>query len=455
MNWKRWKLSTTRIIALGFLIGILIGSVLLSLPFASRDGQALPYMDALFVATSALCVTGLSTVTLVEQFTVFGQLVILMLIQFGGLGIVTFTTTVLLLLGKKIALSDRLLIQDAYNLDTLDGLVKMTVRIVKGAFFVELVGAILYAFVFVPKYDFVKGCYYALFHAVSAFCNAGMDLLGDSSLLGYQTHLFMNMTTMVLVILGGIGFPVWWDMLAVGKKVCKKEIPVRQFWQRLSLHTKLVITMTVCLLVGGALLVLLFEYNNPATLAPLSFGEKVLASLFQSVTVRSAGFATIVQENFTDATSFFLIPFMFIGGSPMGTAGGIKTVTIALILLSTLSLIQGKQNMEAFGRQISEKYLRRGLAVIIVSFLVFLGSTILLFYSEQKDFLTTIYDAAAAFTTVGLARSNMAELSCMGRWVIIVSMYLGRVEPITLALALNGKKHRKSGTLPEGKILIG
>ena len=455
MNWKRWKLSTTRIIALGFLIGILVGSILLSLPFASRNGQTLQYKDALFMATSALCVTGLSTVTIAEQFTLFGQVVILVLIQFGGLGIVTFTTTGLLLLGKKIALSDRLLIQDAYNLDTLEGLVKMTVRIVKGTFFVEFAGAVLYAFVFVPEYGFGTGCYYAVFHSVSAFCNAGMDLLGDSSLIRYQTHFFMNVTTMLLVVLGGIGFPVWWDMLSVGKRVCRKEIRARQFWRKLSLHTKLVVSMTSCLLVGGTLLVFAFEYNNSATLAPLSFGEKMLVSLFQSVTTRSAGFATVPQENFTDATAFFLLPMMFIGGSPMGTAGGIKTMTVALILLSTLSLIRGKKEIEAFGRQISEKYLRRGLAVVIVSFIGFMGSMLLLFYSEQKDFLTTVYDAAAAFTTVGLSRSNMAEVSDMGRWILIVSMYLGRVEPITLALALNGKKQKNNGTLPEGKILIG
>ena len=455
MNWKRWKLSTTRIIALGFLIGIILGSILLSLPIASRNGQALAYMDALFVATSALCVTGLSTVTLVEQFTVFGQLVILVLIQFGGLGIVTFTTTVLLLLRKKIALSDRLLIQDAYNLDTLDGLVKLTIRIVKGTFLVEFAGAVLYAFVFIPKYDFVKGCYYALFHAVSAFCNAGMDLLGESSLIGYQTHVLMNVTTMLLIVLGGIGFPVWWDVLGMGKRVYNKEIKPHQFWQRLSLHTKLVIWMSSCLILVGAMVVFIFEYHNPATIASLSFGDKVLVSLFQSVTTRTAGFVTVPQENLRDATAFFSLLLMFVGGSPSSTAGGVKTVTIILILLSTISLVRGKKDIEAFGRKIPKNYLRRGLAVIIVSFSCLVLNTMLLLYSDQKDLLTTIYETTSAIATVGLTRNMTAGLSAMGKWIIIISMYLGRIGPITMALAFNAKKQRNSGTLPDGKILVG
>lgn len=455
MNWKRWKLSTTRIIALGFLIGIILGSILLSLPIASRNGQALAYMDALFVATSALCVTGLSTVTLVEQFTVFGQLVILVLIQFGGLGIVTFTTTVLLLLRKRIALSDRLLIQDAYNLDTLDGLVKLTIRIVKGTLLVEFAGAILYTFVFIPKYGFGKGCYYALFHAVSAFCNAGMDLLGDSSLIGYQTHVLMNVTTILLIVLGGIGFPVWWDVLGTGKRVWNKEIKPHQFWQRLSLHTKLVIWMSSCLILVGTVVVFVFEYRNPATIANLSFGDKVLVSLFQSVTTRTAGFMTVPQESLKDATAFFSLLLMFVGGSPSSTAGGVKTVTVALILLSTISLVREKKDIEAFGRKIPANYLRRGLAVIIVSFSCLVINTILLLYSEQKDLLTTIYETTSAFATVGLTRNMTAGLSVMGKWIVIVSMYLGRIGPITMALAFNAKKHRNSGTLPEGKILVG
>ena len=455
MNWKKWKLSTTRMIALGFFIGIIIGSVLLSLPIASRDGQAMPYMDALFVATSALCVTGLTTVTLVEQFTLFGQIVILILIQFGGLGIVTFTTTICLILRKKIELSDRLLIQDAYNLDTLDGLVRMTKRIIKGTFLVELCGAISYAFIFIPEYGALKGAYYAVFHAVSAFCNAGMDLLGGNSLVCYQTHLLMNLTTMLLIIVGGIGFPVWWDVLRVCSLTRKKEIRPEHFFRRLSLHTKLVITMTLSLIVTGTLLVFVFEYNNPATLAELSFGEKVQASVFQSVTTRTAGFATIPQENFRDATAFFSLLLMFVGGSPSSTAGGVKTVTVALILLSTLSLVRGKRDMEAFGRHISENYLRRGLAVIMVSFLSLVVSTILLLYSEQKDLLTTIYETTSAFATVGLTRNMTAGLSLLGKGIIIISMYLGRIGPITMALAFNAKRHRNSGTLPDGKILVG
>ena len=455
MKWKRLKLSTTRIIALGFLIGILIGSILLYLPISSKNGNPLSYIDALFVATSAICVTGLSTVTLVEQFTVFGQIVILLLIQFGGLGIVTFTTTVLLLLKKRIGFSDRMLIQDAYNLDTLDGLVKLTIKILKGTFIVEGVGAFFYLFLFVPQYDIIKGVYYSIFHSISAFCNAGMDLLGSTSLIAYQTNTYMNIVTMSLIVVGGIGFPVWWDLLLVGSKALKKEIKWRLCWRKFSLHTKLVLTTTLYLIVIGTVLVFIFEYHNPNTMASFSFGEKIMASLFQSVTTRTAGFATIPQENFTEATSFLSLLLMFIGGSPSSTAGGIKTVTIALILLSTRSLVFGKKDIEVFGRYISENYLRRGLAILMVSFSCLVISTMLLSYVEQKDMLTVLYETTSAFATVGLTRGLTTTLSEVGKGIVIFSMYLGRIGPITLALAFNTKKHRNEGRLPEGKILIG
>ena len=238
------KMTTTRIIALGFLAGILLGSFLLWLPCSSKPGETISYVDALFVATTSLCVTGLTPVVMAEQWSLFGQFIILLLVQFGGLGVVTFTTTVLLILGKRITLSERILIQDAYNLDSISGVVRLTMRIIKGTLLVEACGAVLYSFVFIPEYGILEGIWKSVFHAVSAFCNAGLDTVGASGFIIYQTNVLINIATMLLIIFGGIGFPVWWDVLQIGKAVMKKEIAFRDSFRKLAVHSKIVLSAT-------------------------------------------------------------------------------------------------------------------------------------------------------------------------------------------------------------------
>lgn len=449
------KMTTTRIIVLGFLIGIIFGGFLLWLPVSSKAGQDISFLDALFVATTSLCVTGLTPVVMAEQWNYFGQTVILLLMQFGGLGVITFTTTVLLLLGKRITLKERMLIQDSYNLDSIAGVVKLTKRIVKGTLFVEAGGAVLYSFVFIPQYGVADGIWKSVFHAVSAFCNAGLDLVGNNSLIVFQTNVIINVTTMLLIVLGGLGFPVWWDVLEVIRRAKRKEILWRDLFCKLSVHSKLVLFMTGVLIFGGGLLILLFEYHNQNTIGTLSFGNKVMASLFESVTLRTAGFQTIPQEGLTEASTLLALIVMFIGGSPSGTAGGVKTVTMLILILSMLAAIKGTDEVRAFHRKISDNYVRRAVAVIVVFFVALIAVAMALFITEDGSFIDILFEATSAMATVGLTRGFTGTLSVSGKWIIILAMYLGRLGPITMALAFNAKKYEGKKTYAEGKVIIG
>ncbi|MDD5935848.1 MAG: TrkH family potassium uptake protein [Clostridiales bacterium] len=455
MSHVKKSFSTTRVIAFGFLGGILLGTLLLSLPIATKSGEVTPFTDALFTATTSICVTGLTTVTTVTHWSLFGQIVILLLIQFGGLGIVTFTTTIYLLLGKRVKLSDRLLIQNAYNLDTLSGLVKLTKKIIKCTLIVEGVGALVYMIQFIPEFNFFRGIWYSIFHSVSAFCNAGIDLIGDSSFVPYRENVLININTMILIILGGIGFPVWWDVIGVGKMIARKEEKRRRFFRKLSLHSKIAISFTLILIVLGTVLTLLLEYHNPNTIGNVSFGNKLMASTFQSVTTRTAGFATIPQQNFQTSSSVMYLVWMFIGGSPSGTAGGVKTVTMALILVSTICIVKGQKDIEIFRRKVSEQYLKKGLAVVVVSFSALLVMTCALAAVQESAFIDTLYETTSAIATVGLSRGFTGSLTTIGKLLIIVTMYLGRIGPITMALAFNIKRKVGDKSLPEGKILVG
>jgi trk system potassium uptake protein TrkH len=449
------RFSTTRMIAFGFLCAIVLGSLLLMLPIASKTGEVTSLVDAFFTATTSICVTGLTTVVTAEHWSMFGQIIILLLIQFGGLGVVTFTTTIFLILGKRIKLSDRLVIQDAYNIDTLSGIVRLTKRIIKAALIVEGLGAGFYACQFIPEFGLLRGIWYSVFHAVSAFCNAGIDLIGADGFVPYRDNIVINITTMALIILGGLGFPVWWDVVNLVKRSIKKEFRLRTFFRRLSLHSKIVLTFTLILIVCGAAFTMLMEYNNPNTLGGMHFGNKVMASTFQSITTRTAGFATIPQQYFQPSTSIIYILCMFIGGSPSGTAGGVKTVTMAVILISTVSIVKGKKHIEVFRRSISEQYLRKGLAVIVVSFSVLFVMTVTLAAVQGSDFLDTLYETTSALATVGLSRNFTGSLTTIGKIIIMITMYLGRIGPITMMLAFNVKKHGGEKSLPEGKILVG
>ena len=428
-------LSTTQIILLSFLGVILIGSVLLSLPVSSAGGRAVPYIDALFTATTATCVTGLVTVSTAATWSVFGQAVILLLIQIGGLGIITFMTAVMLLFNRKIGISDRLLIQDAFNLSTLSGIVAFVKKVLIGTLTVESIGACFYMTVFVPQFG-ARGIWVSVFNSVSAFCNAGMDIIGENSLCDYSGNALITLTTAALIILGGLGYIVWWDVSRVIKN--RKQNGGR-FFKSLTLHSKIVLISTAFLLITGTALTLCFEYNNPLTLEGLLLSDKIQAAFFQSVTTRTAGFASLPQENLTNPTAILSLLLMFIGGSPVGTAGGIKTVTAAVLLSITVSLISGKNSVSLFGRTISKQSVYKAVAVTVMSFSVMFVSTLLLSAVTNAPALDILFETVSAAATVGLSRSLTGALNLLGKLIIIFTMYFGRVGPISIAIAFGGK----------------
>lgn len=454
---KSFELRTTQVIALGFVILILTGSVLLSLPFASADGRATPYIDALFTATTSSCVTGLVTVVTGQHWSLFGQAVILVMIQLGGLGVVSFTTLLLMIAGKRIQLKQRMLIQEAYGFDTLTGMVRMVRKMIWGTLIVEAVGAVLYMFVYIPRYGLAKGIWVAVFTAVSAFCNAGMDLMGADSMMAYVSHPLMNLVTMALIVIGGLGFFVWWDLLAAARRVFRQKMSLRQSVRRMSLHSKLVLCVTVALIFGGGVVFFILEHNNPATMGNLTLGGKIWASIFQSVTLRTAGFASIDQGELRTGSLLLGCVLMFIGGSPGGTAGGVKTVTVTLLACAVLAIVNGHEDVELGHRRVKMENVMKGICVILLQVFFLVISTFALCCIESDiPFIQIMYETFSALGTVGLTMGITEGLSVAGRLVLIASMYFGRLGPITMAMIMNvnGNKKKIHRRLPDGKVFI-
>ena len=441
---KKFTLSTTQIILLSFLVTILVGSGLLALPISSASGKPVPYIDALFMATSSTCVTGLVTLSTVSTWSVFGQIVILILIQIGGLGIITIMSGLLLLLNKKMGISDHLLIQDAFNLNTMLGLTKFVKNVLLGTLVIEGIGAILYMFVFIPEFG-AKGIWISVFNSVSAFCNAGIDIIAENSLCNYVTDPLINIVTSSLIILGGLGYVVWWDVLRVFKSRTLKN---RKIFRHLTLHSKIAITATAGLILVGAILIFIFEYANPLTIGNMSLFDKIQVSFFQSITTRTAGFATIPQENLTNASATVSIILMLIGGSPVGTAGGMKTVTVAILICSAFATIRNKNSATLFGRRISDSSEKKAVAVVIMFMIICITSTLLLISTSNATVLDALYETVSATATVGLSRNLTATLNTLGKSIIIVTMYFGRVGPISLAVAF-GYKNKNQNVISE------
>ena len=450
------NISASRIILLGFLSVIFIGSILLSLPIATKSGEATPYVDALFTATTSVCVTGLVTVNTLAHWSFFGHIVILLLIQFGGLGFVAVMTAMILALGKKVSLKERILIQEAYSFNKLSGMVNFIKKVLIGTLTVEAIGAIFYMFQFIPELGVVRGIWVSIFNAISAFCNAGIDIIGEYSLVPYVHNPLINIVTMVLIVSGGIGFTVWWDLIRVGKLVKEKKIPLKKMLSRLTLHSKIVLTTTISLIIGGAIFIFVLEYNNTGTIGTFSFLDKIQASFFQSVTLRTAGFATLPQENLRDDTSLICIILMFIGGSPVGTAGGIKTVTIAVLFATVMSVVRGSKSVVIYNRRVSGEIVKKSLAIICITLFLLLSATIILNITEARaDFMTCFYEVASALGTVGLSKNLTPYLTTIGKIIIICTMYMGRVGPITMAVGFHVKNKKTLVEFPEEDLLVG
>ena len=441
---KRIKFTTTQIILLSFLLVILIGSVLLALPISSTNGIAVPYIDALFTATTSTCVTGLVTLPTSSTWSVFGQIVILILIQVGGLGVITIMTGLMLLLNRKLGISDRLLIQDAFNLNTMSGLVKFVKNVLFGTLIIEGIGAVLYMFVFVPEFG-AKGIWISVFNSISAFCNAGIDIIAENSLCDYATNPLINLVTSTLIILGGLGYIVWWDVLRVVKSRSPKN---RKIFRHLTLHSKIAITVTASLILAGAILIFIFEYANPLTIGEMNLFDKIQVSFFQSVTTRTAGFASVPQENLTNASAAISLLLMMIGGSPVGTAGGMKTVTLAVLICSAFATVRNKNSATLFGRRISDDLVKKAVAVVVMFLTICATSTVFILATSNASAIDVVYETVSATATVGLSRNFTATLNAFGKLIIIVTMYLGRVGPISLAVAL-GRKNESQNVISE------
>ncbi len=433
---SRIQISTTQIIMLSFLLTIFVGSILLSLPISSASGEPIAYIDALFTATTATCVTGLVTLPTFSAFSTFGHVVILLLIQIGGLGVITVMSAIMIMLHRRIGLGDSVLIQDAFNINTLSGLVGFIKKVIAGTFIVEAVGALFYMIVFVPEFG-LRGIWISVFTSVSAFCNAGIDIISENSLCAYATNPVINAVTSLLIILGGLGYIVWWDIIRVVKKIRRQGIKA---FAHLTLHTKVVLSSTFVLIFAGALLIFAFERENPLTVGTYSLAEKLQASLFQSVTTRTAGFAAIDQQHLTNGTSIVSMLLMFIGGSPAGTAGGIKTVTFTVLVASAISSIKNREETTLFNRSIRRQAVSRALAVATMSSAIMLASTLLLSAVTDASALDIFYETVSATATVGLTRGLTSQLNTWGKLIITATMYLGRIGPISLAVAFNVRK---------------
>ncbi|MGG4266214.1 TrkH family potassium uptake protein [Peribacillus simplex] len=434
-----------KILVLGFATLILIGAYLLTLPISTANGNGLPFLDALFTSTSATCVTGLVVVDTGTTFTTFGELVILTLIQIGGLGFMAFATFFFFLLGKRVSLKGRLLLQESLNNLSMAGVVKLVKRILIFTTIFEGLGALILSIRFSFDMPIGKAIYYGVFHAISNFNNAGFDLMGGfRSLTPYASDPFITLTVAFLITFGGIGF------------IVMNELYEYRNTKRLSIHTKVVLVTSLTLTIAGAILIFLFEYGNAKTLQPLSFMGKTLASLFQSVSPRTAGSNTLNIPDLTHPTVLLIIFLMFIGASPGSTGGGIKTTTFATLIGTVWSQIKGKDDVVFFRHRIVSETIFKALSVTFMGVTIVSTITILLTITESgSDFLMVLFEATSAFATVGLSMGLTPELSPVGRMLIIFTMFAGRVGPLTFAFAIAMRRKPDSFRRPKGKIMIG
>lgn len=458
MDKEKFQLNikSAQIIPLGFLFMILIGTLLLMLPISTVSGESTSFLTALFTATTSVCVTGLVVVDTYAHWSLFGQVIILILIQLGGFGIVTVYSSFMLAAGRKISFRDRLLIKDAFNLDSNLGLIRFLMGVLKGTFLVEGLGACFYMIDFIPRFGVAKGIWYSVFTSISAFCNAGIDTLGPDSLISYQSNPFILIVTMGLIILGGLGYVVWFDLKLTLATTRQAKKGISFYFKRLGEHTKLVLALTLFLIFSGAVLVFALEYNNPDTIGNMGLGGKIINSIFQSVTFRTAGFAAVPQDGLSDATAIMGCIYMFIGGSPVGTAGGVKTVTLFLVFLNTLSFINNDEESVVFKRTVSKDLIRKASAIVSVSFIITFVFIVLLLATNDVSTTDAIYEVTSATATVGLSRALTPSLNEIGRVIIIFAMFLGRIGPISMAIFFSTNHPDKLKVKhAEGKYIVG
>ncbi|WP_430603814.1 trk system potassium uptake protein [Enterococcus sp. DIV0724b] len=442
------RLSAVQVLALGFIVLIFIGGALLSLPLFSRSGNATPFIDALFTSVSAVCVTGLTTVNTALHWNAYGQLIIMILIEIGGLGFMTMPVLLYFILRKKITLSTRILLREALNLDDMSGAFRLMIYVVKLAAIIQIVGAILLSIQFVPEFGWRKGLFFGLFHSISSFCNAGFDLLGDS-LTPYQTNPFVLLVIGGLIISGGLGFIVWQDLLQLKKK------------RRFSLHTKIALITTFSLLVGGFILFFVTEHNASDLTAGTNFFDRLANTFFMSVTPRTAGYYSIDYMQMTNAGLITTIFLMYVGGTPGSTAGGLKTTTFAVLVIQIVSIFKGRTRAEFQGRTIRNSTVFRALTLFFITLTLCVFSIMLLTITENIPESSGIeyvaFEVFSAFGTVGLTMGLTPELSVLGKVIIMLLMYIGRVGIYTVGFSLltRGQKQQAKYKYPDESVMIG
>lgn len=439
---KKKRISSFRIIILGFSAVILLGSLLLMLPFSSQSGQVTPFSDALFTATSAVCVTGLIVHDTATYWSSFGQGVILLLIQIGGMGVITVGASMVLISGKKIGLKQRSTMQESIAAPQVGGIVRMTEFVVKTTLLIELVGAVLLSPVFIKEFGILKGIWYSVFHSVSAFCNAGFDLFGVkeqfSSLTSYSMNPLVNIVIMLLLVTGGIGFLTWDD-------IKKKKYHLRKY----RMQSKVILTVSGILIIVPAILFFLFEFGNK----PL--GERIWVSLFQSVTTRTAGFNTADLTLMSEAGKMMMIVLMLIGGSPGSTAGGMKTTTVAVLFSSVLSVFRKEENSHFFARRIPDDTVKNAAAIFLLYIALFLSGGMIISFSENIPLVTALFETSSAIGTVGLTLGITPSLGIASRMILIFLMFMGRVGGLTFVYAAVSEKHSGGAKYPQEKITVG
>lgn len=443
---KNW--NPTRLIVVGFAVVILLGTILLHLPVSARNGQTTPWLTCLFTATSATCVTGLVQVDTFLHWNGFGQAVILLLLQLGGLGFVSMLSLISFLMGSRIGLSQRLMMASALNLPSTAGAVRVVRHALIGTFLIEGVGALALSTRFIPLFGWGKGVWFSLFHSVSAFCNGGFDLMGEysgaySSLAAFRGDPVVLLTIMVLIIVGGLGFFVW------------EELWEKRCWKALSLYSKLVLGITGGLVLFGTVFFLCLEGENPATLGTMSAGDKALNALFQSVTLRTAGYATLDQGALTDSGAVLSAVLMLIGGSSGSTAGGLKTVTVGVLLIALWENLQGREQVVLRGRAIPARRVLDAMTLTLTVCILFIFGSMFLSLTDGLPFLKAAYEVASALGTVGLSMGATPTLSTVGSVLIILFMYMGRVGILSFSIAFMTRQGSGKVRYPSTEILIG
>lgn len=452
------KFTTAQKIASSFLLVILVGTILLMLPISHRDGLLYHPIDALFTATSATCVTGLVVDVTLQEFSLFGQIVIMGLIQIGGLGLMTLMAVFILLLKSKLSMNEKIAMKEMLNQDKVQNMHNFLFDILRYTLVFEVSGMLILSIRFIPEFGLFRGIFKAMFIAVSAFCNAGFDVLGTVSLGAYVHDPLVILTIMALIVLGGLGFAVWFDLRDKVKPLLLRKTKFSKFRKSLSLHTRIVLDMTALLILGTAGLIFLLEFQNGNTIGDFTLPQQILTSVFESVTLRTAGFASVDYAQLTLASKFLMVLVMFVGGSPGGTAGGIKTTTVAVLIIYIICNLKGKAHTTVLKRTISMDIIVRAMGIFFINLFTLLTGIFLLCILEDHDFISLAFEAASAMATVGLTLGITSSLTLGGKIIIILLMFVGRIGITTFVLSLmtHGRKNSENAVaFPNGNIIIG